>query len=71
MADLTNPQKHDDVDLFDPADTSFMDRVSDDDEPPLRTREAAKRSLKVTRTHDSVDAMVRFHPTFRHQYPTN
>ena len=58
MADLTGLQKYDDVDSFDPSDTSFMDRGSDDDEPPLRTREAAKRSLNITRTRNPVDAMV-------------
>jgi hypothetical protein len=62
-ADLTGLPKYDDVGSFDPSDTSFMDRSSDDDEPSLRTREVAKKSLKVTRTRDPVDAMVRFHYT--------
>ena len=63
-ADLAGPQKRD-VDSFDPSDTSFMDRGSDDDEPPLRIREATKKSVKPTRVRDSVDPMVPFRPTFR------
>ena len=39
-----------------------MDRDSDEDEPPLRTREAAKRAPKLIRTRDPVDTMVWFHP---------
>jgi len=51
-------QKYDEVDSFDPSDTSFMDRDSDDDEPPLRTREVTKRSPKMKRMRGPVDAMV-------------
>lgn len=40
-----------------------MDRDPDDDEPALRTREAAKRAQKVTRTLNAVDAMVGLPPT--------
>lgn len=68
MMDL---QTYDDIDSFDPSDISFMDRDSDDDEPPLRTREATKRSVKVTRTRDSVDPMVRFRPLFHCLHPRN
>ena len=61
LAGLTLSQTHDDVKSFDPLNTSYMDGVSDDDEPPLRTREVEKRAPKVTRTRDAVDAMVRSH----------
>jgi len=57
-ADPIGLQKHEEVDSFDPLDTSFVDRDSDDDEPPVRTREVAKRSPKVRRTRDTVDSMV-------------
>ncbi|KAF9649593.1 hypothetical protein BDM02DRAFT_3268545 [Thelephora ganbajun] len=50
-------KKYDDGGSFDPSDTTFMDRDSDDDELPLRTRAASKRPSKVTRTRDAVDAM--------------
>ena len=46
-----------------------MDRDSDDDELPVRTREVVKRSPKVKRIRDSVDAMVRFGPDFCYPYP--
>ena len=61
LAGLTLSQTRDDVKSFDPLNTSYMDGVSDDDEPPLRTREVEKRAPKVTRTRDAVDAMVRSH----------
>ena len=70
VADLTGLQQHD-VDSFDPSDTSFMDRGSDDDEPPLRTREAMKKSVKPTRMRDPVDTMVPFHLTFHYPYSNN
>ena len=60
VADQIGLQKYDEVDSFDPSDTSFMDRDSDDDEPLVRTREVAKRSPEVKRIRDSVDTMVRF-----------
>jgi len=50
-------KEHEDVGRFDPSDTSYMDRDSDDNEPTLRTREVAKRAPKITRTRDAVDAM--------------
>jgi len=71
---VANPiglQKYDEVDSFDPLDTSFMDRDSDDDEPPVRTREVAKRSPKVRRTRDTVDAMVQFYPDLRYPHSMN
>ena len=70
VADLIDLQKYD-LDSFDPSDTSFMDRDSDDDEPPLRIREAAKKSVEPTRMRDSVDTMVPFRPTFRYPYSRN
>jgi len=71
VADLTCFQKYEDVNSFDPSDTSFMDRESDDDEPPLRTREVGRRSPKVKRTRDAVDPMVRFCPTSLYPHPRN
>jgi len=64
--DLAALQKYDDVGSFDPSDTRFMDGDSDDDEPPLRTREVEKKAPKLTRTRDAVDPMVRFHPYVPH-----
>lgn len=61
-ADPIGLQKYDEVDSFDPSDVRFTGRDSDDDGPPLRTREVAKRSPKVKRMRDSVDTMVRFRP---------
>jgi len=71
IADLIDFQKYDNVDSFDPSDTSFMDRDSDDDEPPVRTREVAKRSPKVKRIRDTVDAMVRFGPDLCYPHPNH
>jgi len=67
---LTCLQEYD-LASFDPSDTSFMDRGSDDDDPPLRTREVAKKSVNQTRMRDSVDTMVPFRPTIRYPYSSN
>jgi len=69
IVDLIGFQKYDNVDSFDPSDTGFMDRDSDDDEPPVRTREVAKRSPKVKRIRDTVDATVQFGPDFCYLHP--
>lgn len=71
VVDLIRFQKYDKVDSFNPSDTSFMDRDSDDDEPSLRTREVVKKSPKVKRMRDSVDAVVRFRPNLRHPRSIN
>ena len=46
-----------------------MDRESDEDEPPLRTREVTKGSPKVKRMRDPVDAMVGFGPNLCYSHP--
>ena len=69
IADLIGFQKYDNVDSFDPSDTGFIDKDSDDDEPPVRTREVAKRSPRLKRIRDNVDTMVRFGPDLCYPYP--
>lgn len=59
VPDLIGLQEQDDLDSFDPSDTGYMDRYSDDDEPSLRTRDVSKRAPKVTRMRGDVDAVVR------------
>jgi hypothetical protein len=49
---------------FDPSDTSYMDRDSDDEGPVLRTCEVTKKAPKVTRTCNAVDIIVRISPEF-------